>query len=410
VIVTDDQPITGATETLGASRASEAVRLLLRPPTPQQQALLAAVSEPFLEQGAWPVFDYVEAALDDQGLDAATIVNTFPSWHTRYSPVWPGPMTFIRPEDQVALTIAGLELHAAFSEEARRVVNAYLATLRYLAGRFRATPASPTTPRRLEVTSEELAAALREAGMLSPSQEEARRLVQISALVDREPTGWRSALFQPDAAQWTMQVGSGIRAYREVKTAEAYLERLAEPLFASSAPPVPAHPSSLSLPEAIDYLDTVWRLWFGEHLFRLPGAAKTAALALPCATSDEYDARLSALADLLGRMEPVRGGASRGGPAEAGSLRALEGFLEGAVPEAAQQRLRRALGTLRAVNNLRRGRQHHGADRDAPQAYGVLGIAYPPGDWGLTWDQIQMQAVEAFKAIREELQAFNDPA
>lgn len=67
----------------GRSRISQAVELLLRPATPDQHALLSAVCAPFLERGLWPVFDFVESVLDEDGIDAAAVVNTFPSWHSR---------------------------------------------------------------------------------------------------------------------------------------------------------------------------------------------------------------------------------------------------------------------------------------------------------------------------------------
>ncbi len=63
----------------------------MRPPTPEQRAVLSAISGPFLRQGIWPVFDYVEAALDEESVDATSTLGMFPSWHTRYSAWWPGP-------------------------------------------------------------------------------------------------------------------------------------------------------------------------------------------------------------------------------------------------------------------------------------------------------------------------------
>jgi len=390
-------------------RIREAVASLLRPPTPEQRALLSAISGPFLTQGIWPVFDYVESVLDEQGVEAVVALSAFPSWPTQYSAWWPGPGSFLRPEDQLALTVAGLAL-CSDSEEAGRVVDSYIAALRYLADRFHRAPATPTAQRRVEVTSQEIAEVLWQAGALSSSDDPARRLAQLNLIADREPTNWRAGASQTDAAHWSWQVGRVIRAFVGVESVEQYLERLAKPLFVSTTPAVPAHPSSLSLPEAIDFLDAVWQLRFGHRLFRLPGAVKTAKLALPCATSDEYEARLSALADILARMQPL--GSEPSGSEQTGkgkSLKQVEEFLRTKLPESARQRVRQAGETLRAINALRRGRQHHGADRHEPHAYRTLGLIYPPGDWGSAWGHIQMRAVEALNALREELQASEEP-
>lgn len=313
----------------------------------------------------------------------------------------------MRPEDQIALTVPGLGLCAPFSAQASQVVDSYLAFLRYLASRFRSTPADPTKPRRVEVTSEDVSSMLTEAGLLSAVDDSVLRLTQLGNVMDHEPTGWRASLSEPEAGYWTVLIGSPIRRFLHVKSLSEYLECLAEPLFAPLLPPAPGYPSSLGLPEAIDYLDAVWRLRFGTHLFRLPGATKTAKLSLPAETSDEYEARLSALADVFGRLlvpEGTGGSASRA----RGSLKELDEFLLSQLPDESRPRISDAVATLKAINDLRRSRQHHGVERDAISASSVLGLAYPPGDWGSAWGHIQWRAVEALNAIREEIQTSDE--
>src|SRR5262249_8580459 len=66
-----------------------------------------------------------------------------------------------------------------------------------------------------------------------------------------------------------------------------------------------AVPSALTLPEAFDFLDTCWRLAFGKKqaLLRLRNVTGTVMLSLPCATRDEFNTRLSALADMFKSMD-----------------------------------------------------------------------------------------------------------
>ena len=109
-----------------------------------------------------------------------------------------------------------------------------------------------------------------------------------------------------------------------------YLHRVIQ-LLRADAPPavVPAVRAPLDLPEALGYLDAVWRLRFGSHLLGWTLPSATAKLVLPCASADEFDARLSALADVLGHLavEPVLGDAEAG-DAKAGSLARLRKTLQ----------------------------------------------------------------------------------
>src|SRR4051812_32174130 len=53
---------------------------LLEPLNAEQQRLVDVVAEAFLaEEYRWPYFDYVEGALDDEGLDAIEVLGSFPS-------------------------------------------------------------------------------------------------------------------------------------------------------------------------------------------------------------------------------------------------------------------------------------------------------------------------------------------
>ena len=309
-----------------SDRIRDAVRLLLAPPTPEQRSLLEAVSRPFLQTGEWPVMDYVDAVLDDQGLDVWRVRETFSSWPVRYSAVWPGPGSLINAEEKIGLTVAGLGLCAALSEDARAIVEDYLVVLRYLADRFREAPASPTEARHVEVTSDDIGSRLEEVGRVVSLEEKMVRCGQLYSVWQHEFTGWKAGSTFRTPTDWSVIVRREIRTYAQVVDIEGYLTRIAQSVLPSGSRSPPSHPSSLTLPEAIDYLDAVWRVRFAQRLFNLPGAAKTASLSLPCATSDEFDSRLSALSDLLDRMTvrppdaPLAAGHDQPPPVEAESV------------------------------------------------------------------------------------------
>lgn len=395
--------------TTHSQRITDAVDLLLRPPTPEQRSLLEAVSDPFIESGTWPVMDYVDAILDEQGFDAERVRETFPSWPVRYSAVWPGPGSLVSANDQIGLTVAGLQLCSTSSEAVRAVVEDHLASLHYLADRFREAPARPDQPRRVEVTAQEIGSRLVEVGALASPDEITVRCVQLYSIWEHEFSAWREGATITGPDDWTVIVGRGIRTYAGAVNVEDYLTRVAALVLPAQTAPSPAHPSSLTLPEAIDYLDTVWRLRFSKRLFNLPGAARTASLSLPCSTSDEFDARLSALSDLLDRMDLPRPDT----PSETGnppkSLDKLYAFLVQAIPPDSHGRLEEAVRLLRKILALRRGQQHHGAHNATVAAATELGFAAQIGDWGALWEQVRATVVQALNTIREELQSSDTP-
>ena len=67
--------------------------------------------------------------------------------------------------------------------------------------------------------------------------------------------------------------------------------------------PPPLYPSPLSLPEAIDYLNAIWRLHAGKALIRIGRAEAAAKLVLDCANADEFESRLSAVCSILDAVD-----------------------------------------------------------------------------------------------------------
>jgi hypothetical protein len=77
----------------------------------------------------------------------------------------------------------------------------------------------------------------------------------------------------------------------------------------------------MALPDALDHLDLAWRLATGEHLVRVPRAAIAAKLTQPTASAEGFESRCSALADLLGSLNPSwQGGTLQNTKGELGEL------------------------------------------------------------------------------------------
>jgi hypothetical protein len=178
-------------------------------------------------------------------------------------------------------------------------------------------------------------------------------------------------------------------------------ERILEP--EADAPVLP--PAPLALPEALDFLDTAWRLWKGKKqpLFQVKSTRGSAELALSCTTRDECMSRLTALADTLKSMtipDDLLLEKDRQVPGDQTFTRLLA-CLKPHLEEADYQPCEQAVGVLRAVNGVRTAFQHSGAARELPIILEKLAISYPPPSWGETWDRIRAKTVEALGIIRE---------
>jgi hypothetical protein len=156
------------------------------------------------------------------------------------------------------------------------------------------------------------------------------------------------------------------------------------------------------LPDAIDHLDAVWRLAFSKSpLLRLRRASDVAGLAQSCSTADEFEGRLSDLAEVLKALkvdDALLPGTKI--PREQTFNRVtdvVEERLSGIQKDKALQ----AIKTLRTVADLRDAAQHaHAADR-LPTALSNLGLPFPITDYGETWDQVRAKTIDALAAIRE---------
>ncbi len=230
----------------------------------------------------------------------------------------------------------------------------------------------------------------------------AAELDSIAAVLDREPSTWSCQLEKGDAAgDWTATLRPFIRGYCGIQTPDEHLERLVQRLVPRVPLGEPLHPSSLSLPEAIDYMNAVWRTHAGKPLLRVARAEAAAKLALDCATADELEAHLSALCGILDNLQLPEGKNDKH------TLIELKSYLAQRLPAEGTARAERAVDELRAFFDLRAWRQHSGGRAEAQGRRGMerLEVELPTSDWQQAWQHLQARAVAAISVIREELDA-----
>lgn len=202
---------------------------------------------------------------------------------------------------------------------------------------------------------------------------------------------------------WTFALLSRLRPFREVDSVEVYLDVVERLLMPPKPTRVDEEVPPLALPAALDFLDAVWRNALGvPPLFARRSYQFDAKLAMSCATSDEFDSRMTALADALSNLQIPR--QEREERSEVGPLVRLERFITEGL-DVSPERVHEAVATLRAVVRVRARAQHSGGADEVVGAYRQLDIPFPPLDFGWTWQLVQRRAVAALDALREELQA-----
>ncbi|GAB3832035.1 hypothetical protein GCM10027610_023510 [Dactylosporangium cerinum] len=175
----------------------------------------------------------------------------------------------------------------------------------------------------------------------------------------------------------------------------------------------PARLPPLSVPEAFDVTDLAWRLAFGQReRFRgKPGSMKnTASLAVDCADLEEFESRMSALADVIDQIWP--GDALL--PADidvekaSRSLDRLTEVLRHRLPASQQARVEEAVSALRRIRQVRNALQHSRTRGGLLAALRNLGVHDASPSWDDTWNIVRAQTVDALKILREELVQFSE--
>jgi hypothetical protein len=153
--------------------------------------------------------------------------------------------------------------------------------------------------------------------------------------------------------------------------------------------------------------DSVWRLRFHSPLLGRVQPAATAKLALPCGSTDELEARLSALANVIGHFEvdlpPSADAEAKKGNEK--SLARMRRLLEEDLDKGGFERANAAILVLQRVVRIRAGTQHSGTGSEIAEAFRELGLPYPPSNPADAWGSIRGVTLRAVDAIREELQA-----
>lgn len=374
---------------------------LLAPLSHEQARFIELMGQGFShDSGKWPIFDFLEGSLDFEGLDAWTVLESFPRLDGHggsYAAVWfprvPGRKP--GPNESIALTALGLHhLEQTRASISAGLVGRIVAVMKQLADiRFRRKP-SPTEVRAPRVNSTDQLAEILTRGLPPRFSWE---------LLNHEPATWGAgSSITGEDGPWMHELPRQLLSFQGVSTIEDYIARTVELLYRPPEPQPLEAPNPLDLVAAIDFLDTVWRVAIQppRHLFALRGAQGIAQLAFAAANEDEFDSRLTVLAEILRSSRdavPTLGSPRRGEP-----LRSVRKHLASLVP-AGEARLDRAIDTLETVLAIRDGGQHREAESRAAQAMLTLGVGYPPPSWAAAWAVVSRRAIEALDAIREEL-------
>ena len=372
---------------------------LLAEPTPEQQWLLDLIYRGRLlasstAERRWPIFQYVEQEL--YGQHELSLMRTLATCPTiggqatggSYGWTWCATRQL---GDEIGLTVAGMGHVADAGHETQQ----FLDTLAVLVEAQRSFKPSPTEVKAVEIGATELRDALApRRWRLDPSG-----LVSILSALRHEPATWQCQTSRPGDDSWELTVSPFVRRYADLESCDAYLERVIELFTPPAAAPEPLYPSPLSLPEAIDYLNAIWRLHSGSALMRIGRAEAAAKLVLDCATVDEFESRLSALCGILDGLA-VPG-------SDGHKLSDIATYLEDKLGDESADRASEAIADLRALFDLRVWRQHEGTERRAAAGMDRLGITLPVYDWGAAWQHVQARAVAALSALREEIETLS---
>ena len=271
---------------------------LIAEPTPEQRCLLELIYEGrrlanSATQRRWPIWQYVEQELQVRydldlmrTLEACPKIGGHLSGGT-YGWAWSNTRQL---GDEMGLTIAGMA-HVA---DAKDEVQVFLDALAVLVDAQRSFKPSPTEVLEVNIGVVQLGESIAPAGYSFG----AAGLAGLTNALKHEPATWNCQASQPDD-NWALTVSPFVRRYADLSSSEAYLARVVELLTPPPLPAEPLYPSPLSLPEAIDYLNAVWRLHARDPLLRIGRAEAAAKLVLDAATVDEFESRLSALCAIL---------------------------------------------------------------------------------------------------------------
>lgn len=369
-------------------------------PTDEQLVLIDAVSTGYEAAGhEWPVFQYVEASVFNwKGLDAYEILRSCPwipigqglssyGWFRLVN--WVGLQP--SPGTAISLTVAGM---AKCSGQAN-MASKFVEVIKFLAGSERTFIPNPMEAVEIEVSSDQVLKYLDsvDTHYQSTSLQDLRT---IGNLLQSEPALWSCPVRQVSNDAWSISLNPMIRRYAHVVDAKDYVAILSHQLLPPKVPEVFVAPSALSLAEAIDYLNAVWRYRVGNGapLFNAERVESSARLALNCTNSEEFDSCISALSSILDSIDVDE---------STHKLFDLKEFLTNYLKPNDSTRLYDAIDDLRAVFDLRAWRQHTGTHERLRKATQRFEIALPTSDWEGTWQRVRSRCIRALTVLREEI-------
>jgi hypothetical protein len=373
-----------------------------------QLQLLEVIFEPFDQDRGWPVWQYVDLTMDAGfGLDAAAVLDSLPvaGYHSpmsmSYGLTWRED-SYMQPQPgtHVALTVAGLRYLQPATEP---LLGAFLVTVRHMVDTQSKLTPDPRQVVEATVSSGSIAEELRtwitrdESG---PPVEATLRKVR--RLLGHEPYLYNVVQQpKPDIEDWTARVPAILRSYRGIGSVDDYLDRLIALVAPAEPPSVPPSSGPLDIPQAVGYLDAVWKSRTNSHLFVNLDPASVARLTLACESEEEFNSFMSALADVLGRVAKP----GTAGPPQRGALEQVRDWLAPQLDADAADRVTTAFGTLIRLRHIRVGTQHADARHKAVDAFREIGLPFPPPSWGHAWTHIAVMARGALDAVREEVNA-----
>jgi hypothetical protein len=355
---------------------------LCAPLSADQQALVQIIGDSVLATGTWPIYQYVQAKLDDLDYDIDVVFGRLPVLANGYAPARRDRTG--HEQEPVKLTIAGMAHLPAMAS----TVDMFLRVVRELAEQRVKAVYDPTKVITVDVPGRQLIDTLDLAG---------EPLVDIlPELLQGEPSTWNGAHGTNDDG-WFHQPSTFIRRFRTVTDVNDYLTRMRNWLAPVAPAAIPQPTSSLGLVTAFDYLDVVWRLRFGRKLVHLPSTERAAKLVFEVTSSDEFTDRLSALGEMFKALDVPGTGT--------GPFDRLRSHLPNHLPDEAMVRVMSALGLLQKVTHLRNAGQHVGAAGKAAQALPAFGLSYPITNYQEAWWAVQAHVISALDTLREEVQA-----
>jgi hypothetical protein len=373
----------------------------------EQVLLLREVFTPFDRLGQWPVWQYIDSRLDLHGVVAAEVLGSLPVaggagvMRMRYGLTWHSDSVPVPNEGTpIALTAAGL-WHVRPTSDV--LLDAFGETVRFLIEHQRMVKPSPVRIVQATAGSAEVASHLAGAGIRGvpgPLAEIVMR--KVGQILEHEPYIWHGfARPDADSQTWSLSIAPVLREFRGVTTAEEYIDRMAEMLEPPAPPPVPPSAGPLDIPNAVGYLDAVWKSKTGSRLFVNLDPHSVARLTLACEDEGDFNSLMSALADVLAQV--VTPGVTV--PPQREALEKLRDYLVPKLDADPADRVSGAIRTLIRLRHIRVAGQHSDARHKAVAAFREIGLQFPPVTWDQAWAHVAGMARGALDVLREEVHA-----